>query len=101
MRKLFGNFFQNKRILITGHTGFIGSWLSIMLNELGADLIGYALSPHTQNDNFVVTNLKKRMVSIIGDIRNFKKLQKVFYNYQPEVVFHLAAQPLVRKSYLY
>ena len=99
MRKLFGNFFQNKRILITGHTGFIGSWLSIILKELGADLIGYALSPYTQNDNFVVTNLKKRMVSIIGDIRNFKKLQKVFYNYQPEVVFHLAAQPLVRKSY--
>ncbi|MFX1388580.1 MAG: CDP-glucose 4,6-dehydratase [Promethearchaeota archaeon] len=100
MKKIFGSFFQNKKILITGHTGFIGSWLSITLNELGAEVIGYALPPHTHNDNFVVSNLKDKMVSIIGDIRNFKKLNKVFNKYEPQIVFHLAAQPLVKKSYL-
>jgi CDP-glucose 4,6-dehydratase len=99
MKKLFGNFFQNKKILITGHTGFIGSWLSIVLNELGADLAGYALKPHSQYDNYVVTKLKDYMVSNIGDIRNFKKLNKIFDEFQPEIIFHLAAQALVRKSY--
>ena len=91
--------FKDKKVLITGHTGFKGSWLSIWLKELGADVIGYALVPYTRRDNFVVTGLKDKMTHIVADIRNFKKIMNVFEEYQPEFVFHLAAQPLVRKSY--
>ena len=101
MKDIFRDFFFEKRILITGHTGFIGSWLTILLNELGANIIGYALPPHTKKDNFVLANLEKKIVSILGDIRDFGKINDTFNNYQPEIVFHLAAQPLVRKSYLY
>ena len=99
MKNQFGNFFKEKKVLITGHTGFIGSWLSIWLNELGANIIGYALPPYTKKDNFAVTNLQEKILSIIGDIRNFDKLSNVFKENQPEIVFHLAAQPIVRKSY--
>ncbi|MFX1392081.1 MAG: CDP-glucose 4,6-dehydratase [Promethearchaeota archaeon] len=99
MKKLFGNFFEDKTILITGHTGFMGSWMSIWLNELGANLIGYALPPYTKKDNFVVTNLEKKIKNIIGDIRDYKNLNDVFKKYDPDIVFHLAAQPIVRKSY--
>jgi len=99
MKKLYEAFFADKTILITGHTGFIGSWLSIWLNELGANVIGYALKPHSQNDNFVLVKLDEKITSIIGDIRNYEKVVKVFKNFSPEIVFHLAAQPIVRKSY--
>ncbi len=99
MKELFGDFFKNKKILITGHTGFIGSWLAIWLNEMNANVIGYALPPYTKNDNFVVTNLKKKINSLIGDIKDCRKLNTVFEKYKPEIVFHLAAQPIVRKSY--
>ena len=99
MKRLFGDFFKEKTVLVTGHTGFIGSWLSIWLNELGAKVIGYALTPYTNNDNFVVTNLQEKIVNIIADIRNFDKLNNVFKKYQPDIVFHLAAQPIVRRSY--
>ena len=99
MSKLFGNFFKDKTILITGHTGFMGSWLAIWLNELGANVIGYALEPYTDQDNFVVTNLQEKITSIIGDIRNYKKLKEVFNTHLPDIIFHLAAQPIVRESY--
>ena len=99
MKKLFGAFFADKTILVTGHTGFIGSWLSVWLNELGANVIGYALKPHSQSDNFVLAKLDEKITSIIGDIRNYDNVVKVFKNYSPEIVFHLAAQPIVRKSY--
>ena len=99
INSIFGNFFEEKNILVTGHTGFIGSWLSIWLLELGANITGYALSPLTENDNFVVSNLSNKMESIIGDIRNYDNLKKVFKKCKPEIVFHLAAQPIVRKSY--
>jgi len=99
IKNIFGNFFEEKNILVTGHTGFIGSWLSIWLIELGAKVTGYALSPLTENDNFVVTNLSNKMDNIIGDIRNYDDLKKVFKKSKPEIVFHLAAQPIVRKSY--
>jgi len=99
MKNLFGEFFADKTILITGHTGFIGSWLSICLNELGANVVGYALPPLTQEDNFVVTNLQKKITSIIGDVRNFELLDEIFEQHQPDIVYHLAAQPLVRESY--
>lgn len=99
MKNMFQNFFKGKKILVTGHTGFIGSWLSIWLNELGAKVIGYALPPYTQEDNFVVTKLEQKIDSIIGDIRDFDKINNIFKKYRPEIVFHLAAQPIVRKSF--
>ena len=99
MKKLFEAFFVDKTILVTGHTGFIGSWLSICLNELGAKVIGYALPPLTTEDNFVVTNLQQKISSIIGDVRDFNSLNEIFKQYQPDIVYHLAAQPLVGESY--
>ncbi len=97
--KKFNNIYKNKTVLVTGHTGFKGSWLSIWLHELGANVIGYALDPHTDKDNFVVSKLAEKIVDVRGDIRDREKLQAVFEKYQPEFVFHLAAQPLVRYSY--
>jgi len=99
MRKLFNNVFSGKTVLVTGHTGFMGSWLSVWLNELGSKVIGYALEPYTKKDNFVVTGLSDRIVDIKGDIQDFDKLIEVFKEYKPEFVFHLAAQTLVRLSY--
>lgn len=99
MKRLFNNFFEEKNILITGHTGFMGSWLSIWLYELGANVVGYALPPYTNKDNFVISNLQEKIESIIGDIKNFQKLNETFKKHQPDIVFHLAAQPIVRKSY--
>ena len=95
----FDNVFKNKNVLITGHTGFKGSWLSIWLNELGANVIGYALEPLTKEDNFVLTGIEKKITHIIGDIRDRGNLQNVFDKYRPEFVFHLAAQAIVRESY--
>lgn len=97
----FNNAFYGKTILITGHTGFKGSWLSLWLNELGATVIGYSLDPKNKNDNFNITNLQNNIIDIRGDIRDFNKLNKVFTDYKPEIVFHLAAQPLVNYSYEY
>jgi len=97
---LFGDIFRGKRVLVTGHTGFKGSWLCIWLKELGADIVGYALEPYTERDNFVVSGLKDKIYHVIGDVRDYQKLTKVFEKYQPEFVFHLAAQPIVRESYI-
>ena len=97
--KNFNNVYKGKKVLITGHTGFKGSWLSIWLRELGAEVIGYSLDPYTEKDNFVLSHLSEKIVDIRGDIRDRKHLRKVFDKYQPEIVFHLAAQPLVRLSY--
>jgi len=96
---MFDNVFKNKTVLVTGHTGFKGSWLCIWLKELGANIVGYALEPYTERDNFVVSGLKDKITHITGDVRNFQKLPKVFEEYQPEFVFHLAAQAIVRESY--
>lgn len=93
------NSYKNKNVLVTGHTGFKGSWLSIWLSNLGANVIGYSLDPKTQHDNFVLSNLKDKIVDVRGDIRDLEKLKKVFDKYKPEIVFHLAAQPLVMNSY--
>ena len=97
--KNFNNVYKGKKVLVTGHTGFKGSWLSIWLKELGAEVIGYSLDPYTKKDNFVLSHLSEKIVDIRGDIRDRKYLRKVFDKYQPEIVFHLAAQPLVRLSY--
>ena len=97
--KNFNNIYKGKKILVTGHTGFKGSWLSIWLRELGAEVIGYSLDPYTEKDNFNLSKLSEKIVDIRGDIRDRKLLREVFEKYQPEIVFHLAAQPLVRLSY--
>lgn len=96
---IFNDFYRGKRVLVTGHTGFKGSWLAVWLNELGAKVIGYSLDPYSEKDNFVLSGISEKIIDIRGDIRDEKKLEAVFEKYQPEIVFHLAAQPLVRLSY--
>jgi len=99
MTRDFKQFYKAKRVLITGNTGFMGSWLSIWLSELGADVIGYAKEPPTSPNLFEICGLEKRINSVTGDIRNGKVLRDIFERHQPEIVFHLAAQSLVRYSY--
>ena len=93
------SFYKDKKVLITGHTGFKGTWLSKMLVNAGAIVTGYSLTPPTQPNLFDISGLNGKMTSIIGDIRDFEKLKEVFDSSQPEIVFHLAAQPIVRDSY--
>ncbi|ADQ18132.1 CDP-glucose 4,6-dehydratase [Leadbetterella byssophila DSM 17132] len=93
-------FYKGKNILITGHTGFKGSWLSIWLESMGANVVGVALDPYTDYDNFVLSGISSKLkADIRGDIRDRELLKSIFKNYNPEIVFHLAAQPLVRLSY--
>jgi len=92
-------FWRGKRVLLTGHTGFKGSWLSLWLQSMGAQVTGYALVPPTNPCLFEIAEVAQGMTSIIGDIRDLAKLQAVFTEYQPEIVIHMAAQPLVRYSY--
>ena len=99
---MYNNFqsaYKGKKILITGHNGFKGSWLSLWLKELGADVIGYSLEPPTEPNLFGALSLNKKIIHIIGDVRDEKNLFSIFKKYKPEFVFHLAAQPLVRLSY--
>lgn len=96
---VFNNFYKGKKVLVTGHTGFKGSWLSIWLNELGAQVIGFSLDPVTEKDNFCLSNISNKITDIRGNICDANLLKSVFAEYQPEIVFHLAAQPLVRLSY--
>jgi len=91
--------YKGKNVLVTGHTGFKGSWLALWLNKLGANVIGYSLDPTSDYGNFNLTSIKDMIIDIRGDIRDDKKLNHVFKDYKPEVVFHLAAQPLVSYSY--
>ncbi|GAI18222.1 unnamed protein product, partial [marine sediment metagenome] len=95
----FREIYGNRSVLITGHTGFKGSWLSLWLAELGTKVVGYSLEPSTEPNLFEAINLKDKVIHIIGDVRDEKHLLSVFEKYQPEFVFHLAAQPLVRSSY--
>jgi len=98
--KPYKNFYKNKRILITGHTGFIGSWLTKWLTMLGSEVCGYALDPPTQPNLYEALNLTRKISNDIrGDIRDIKLLRKTILNFQPEIVFHLAAQPIVLESY--
>ena len=93
------SFWQGKRVLVTGHTGFKGGWLSLWLQSMGAQLVGYALPPPTSPSLFDLAKVGAGMQSIIGDIRDLEKLLAVFVKNRPEIVFHMAAQPLVRYSY--
>ena len=97
---IFDGFFKGKKVLVTGHTGFKGSWLSIWLNELGAEVVGIGLDPYSDKDNFVLSGIGDRIkADIRADIRDGEKLKEIFDEYKPDIVFHLAAQPLVRLSY--
>ena len=93
-------FWQAKKVLVTGHTGFKGGWLAIWLQSLGAEVIGIALEPDSEPNLFQQADVEQGMTSIIGDIRNLDFVKKTIDHYQPEIVFHLAAQALVRESYL-
>mgnify|MGYP004510858789 CR=1 FL=1 len=93
------NFYKGKKILITGHTGFKGTWMSKVLVNAGAKVVGYALEPPTAPSLFKICELEKEMTSIVGDIRDLDHLKKVFDEEQPEIVIHMAAQPIVRDSY--
>lgn len=93
------SFFKGKHVLVTGHTGFKGSWLCRILIDAGADVTGYSLAPPTQPDLFSSAGIEGRMDSVISDIRDYDKLLHTFRNARPEIVFHLAAQPIVRESY--
>ncbi len=97
MQSLFSGIYTNKTVLVTGHTGFKGSWLCLWLCEMGANVVGYSLEAPTNPNHIELLDLD--MVSIIGDIRDLDKLNKTFEQYKPDIVFHLAAQPLVRLSY--
>ena len=96
---MFGNFFKDKKILVTGHTGFQGSWLTLWLKLLGARVIGYSLPPPTKPSLFESLELENDITHIIADIRNLDELKRAISSNEPDLIFHLAAQSLVRESY--
>lgn len=93
------DFYNGKNVLITGHTGFKGSWLSQILVNWNANVVGYSLNPPTEPNLFKLLDLDSSMDSVIGDIRDLNNLKNVFNKFEPEIVIHMAAQPLVRESY--
>ena len=93
------SFYKGKKVFVTGHTGFKGSWLCKMLVELGAEVTGYSLEPPTEPSLFYIAGIDKKVNSVIGDIRDYNRLKETFDKANPEIVLHLAAQPLVRESY--
>lgn len=99
VRNIFSDAFRGKDVLITGHTGFKGGWLALWLESLGAKVTGYSLDPPTEPSFFESVGLKEKVFHIKGDIRDLDHLTKVVAQQRPEYVFHLAAQPLVRRSY--
>ena len=97
MTDIFNGFYKGKRVLVTGHTGFKGSWLSIWLHELGAEVVGIAQEPFSERDNYVLSGVGKKIkADIRADIRDGERMKDIFRECQPEIVFHLAAQPHVR-----
>ncbi len=96
---LFGNAFKGKRVLVTGHTGFKGSWLSMWLLELGAEVLGYSVDIPTTPSNFKVSGIEKKLRHYEGDVRDEAALTRAFDAFSPEIVFHLAAQAITRRSY--
>ncbi|MFA6923083.1 MAG: CDP-glucose 4,6-dehydratase [Bacteroidales bacterium] len=100
MKTIFNNIYKNKKVLITGHTGFKGSWLTLWLVNLGAKVTGYSLAPPTNPNLFDTLGIQNKINHIKGDVLDIANLTKIFNETQPEIVFHLAAQSLVRLSYL-
>lgn len=93
------DFFKGKKVFVTGHTGFKGSWLTKILIMAGAEVTGYSLNPPTEPNLFSLLKIENEMNSIIGDIRDLKKLSDAINDFKPEIVIHMAAQPIVRTSY--
>ena len=98
--ELVKNYFRGKKVFLTGHTGFKGSWFLVLLDILGAKTKGYALSPKNENSLFFSIIDNCICESVIGDIRDREKLKKELSDFQPDFIFHLAAQPLVKESYI-
>ena len=100
MSNILEKTYNGKKVLVTGHTGFKGSWLAIWLTKLGADVVGFSLENlPTDPCNFELTNLKNKITDVRGDIRKLEQLQNVIDEHKPEIVFHLAAQPILIRSY--
>jgi CDP-glucose 4,6-dehydratase len=99
MEKLFDGVFENRKVLITGHTGFKGSWLCMVLDKLGADVYGYSLKPATDPNLFDEAQINEIITSYIGDVRDFENLKGILHEIQPEIIIHMAAQALVMESY--
>jgi CDP-glucose 4,6-dehydratase len=99
VKDIFSNAFKEKTVLVTGHTGFKGGWLALWLETLGAKVVGYSLDPPTDPSFFKAVDLENRIISAKGDIRDLKNLVSIMSKHKPEYIFHLAAQPLVRRSY--
>ena len=95
----FSDFYRGKTVLVTGNTGFKGAWLATWLLEMGARVVGYALAPPSEPSIFAAAGLAKRLTHVHGDVRDVALLDRTFADHQPEVVFHLAAQPIVRESF--
>lgn len=98
-QEVYSDFYQGKRVLVTGHTGFKGTWLTEILTMLGAAVCGYSLNPPTDPSLFELTHMDEGIKSVIGDIRDYNHLLETFNEFKPEIVIHMAAQPLVRESY--
>ena len=96
---MFNSVYKNKRVLVTGHTGFKGSWLISWLLDLGAEVAGFSIDIPTSPSHFKELNIEDKINHNFGDVRDFNSLLKLFKEFKPEFVFHLAAQPLVRDSY--
>lgn len=96
---MFGNIYKNRRVLVTGHTGFKGAWLTLWLIKLSANVVGYSLEPPTKPNLFESIKIKNKIKHIIGDVRDLDHLKKICNQYKPEIIFHLAAQAIVKKSY--
>lgn len=96
---MYNNTYKDKKVFLTGASGFKGSWLSLWLNSLGADVMGYSLEPNTEPSMFLALEIDKKIKNVYGNILDREKLEKAMTDFQPDFVFHLAAQPLVRLSY--
>lgn len=99
--RLLEEMYRGKRVLVTGHTGFKGSWLCMILKMMGVEVTGYALEPNVGPSLFELAGIAGGMDSVIGDVRDMEHMKKVFDVCRPEFVFHLAAQPIVREGYRY
>ena len=100
MRENFRKYFKRKKIIITGHTGFKGSWLTLWLNDIGARIVGISKNNHGKKSHFSHLKIKKGLKSYFFDIKDIHKLRRVISNFKPDYIFHLAGQSMVKESYV-